>query len=230
MNTRETATGTVVLLHGLMLGAWAMARVAAAARRAGFRTVNLSYRSRTVPFETLARDWLPAQLARHGVGLAADDPPLHFVTQSMGGLVLRGWLQAHGRPPPLRRVVMFAPPNQGTELVDQLAAFRAFRAVFGVTAPRLGTRPNSLPGSLGPWPADVELGIIAGDRPVLPALVRWTREPSDGKVAVASTRLEGMQDHLTLPHSHTWLQYRRAGVVQAVTFLQRGRFEHRPVS
>ena len=133
MNTgSQGPPGTVVLIHGLMLGAWAMARVAAAARRCGFTTLNLSYASRTRSFDELVRDWLPAQLTRHGIGLGADAPPLHFVTQSMGGLIVRGWLRDHGTPAALRRVVMFAPPNHGTPLVDHLSRGRWFRSVFGV--------------------------------------------------------------------------------------------------
>lgn len=225
MNTgSQGPPGTVVLIHGLMLGAWAMARVATAARRCGFTTLNLSYASRTRSFNELVRDWLPAQLTRHGIGLGADAPPLHFVTQSMGGLIVRGWLRDHGTPAALRRVVMFAPPNHGTPLVDHLSRRRWFRSVFGVTAPHLGT--HGLSARLGPWPQEVELGVIAGDGPVLPALVRWCDEPNDGKVPVSSTRLEGMRDHVVLPYSHTWLQYRGRAIEQAVHFLQQGRFKH----
>lgn len=218
----------VVLLHGLGLGAWAMARVDRALQARGFRTVNLSYASIRQPFESLVKDWLPTMLARHDVALAPPGPPLHFVTQSMGGLLVRGWLRAAGVPPALHRVVMFAPPHHGTPLVDRLAPQWWFPRVLGVNAPRLGTGEDSLAATLGAWPATVELGIIAGDRPVFGRLSRWTDEPHDGKVPVASTRLDGMRDHVVLPYSHTWLQYHRPAIEQAVAFLETGRFRSVP--
>lgn len=214
---------TVVLLHGLALAAWAMERLAWSLRAAGWRVVNLSYPSRTVGIRRLAAEWLPAQLARHRV--PADDGTLHFVTHSMGGIVLRAWLETRGGPPAsLRRVVMFAPPNHGTPLVDGIRGWWVFRSILHDNGCHLGTGPDSVPRQLGPWPAGPELGIIAGQTRRNPIFGRWLREPSDGKVPVASTRLAGMRDHLVLPCSHTFIQYHGPAIAQALTFLREGRF------
>lgn len=219
---------TVLLLHGLSLGGWAMYRVERALEREGYRVVNLSYPSRTMPLEELANHWLPERLAREGVPLdpeTAASARLHVVTHSMGGIVLRLWMRDQGVPPTLRRVVMLAPPNQGTPLVERIGHWRAFRVITGVNGARLGAGEESLPRQLGPWPAGPELGVIAGDRPVIPFLLaRFAGRPGDGKVPVASTRLDGMRDHLVLPHSHTWITYRRKPIAQAVAFLRDGHF------
>jgi triacylglycerol lipase len=218
---------TVVLLHGLGLGGWAMARLEHSLRAEGYRTVNLTYPSRSLPLEQLAAEWLPAQLHSRGVAAA---PRFHFVTHSMGGIVLRAWLREEqrkngGRPPAgLGRVVMLAPPNQGSAVAERLRRFPPFRWFTGVNGTRLGTGTDSLPRSLGPWPTEIELGVIAGDRPLNPLFSAWLDGANDGKVAVASTRLAGMRDHLVLPHSHPWLQW-RADTVRAVSrFLRHGRF------
>ena len=218
---------TVVLLHGLGLGRWAMARLERSLRAEGYRTVNLTYPSRSLPLEQLAAEWLPAQLRSRGVAAA---PHFHFVTHSMGGIVLRAWLREAqrkngGRPPAgLGRVVMLAPPNQGSAVADRLRCFPPFRWFTGVNGIRLGTGADSLPRALGPWPAAVDLGIIAGDRTLNPLFSAWLDGANDGKVSVASTRLTGLRDHLVLPHSHTWLQW-RADTARAVGhFLQHGRF------
>lgn len=216
--------GVVVLIHGLGLGSWAMKRVERGLRADGHRVVNLSYDSRRVPLEELCTRWLPAELSAHHVELGADAPPLHFVTHSMGGIVLRGWLDHAGAPPALHRVVMFAPPNRGSSLVDRIGTWRLFRWTTGVNGVRLGTGADSFPNQLGAWPKHVQLGILAGDRPINPLLAHWTGGPGDGKVRVADTHLAGMTAHRVLPHSHTWIQYRRAAISQVRAFLRHGTF------
>ena len=218
---------TVVLLHGLGLGSWAMARLERSLRAEGYRTINLPYPSRTLPLEQLAAEWLPAQLRARVIATALH---FHFVTHSMGGIVLRAWLREEqrknsARPPAnLGRVVMLAPPNQGSAVADRLRRFPPFRWFTGVNGARLGTGANSVPRALGPWPAGIELGVIAGDRTLNPLFSAWLGGANDGKVSVASTRLAGMRDHLVLPHSHTWLQW-RADTARAVgRFLQHGSF------
>lgn len=233
---------TVVLLHGLGLGSWAMKRFEHTLRREGYRVVNLTYGSRWTPLEQLAGSWLPQVLHETRADSA---PRLHFVTHSMGGIVLRLWLRpqstaaalspASASPTPnsqlptppgrLGRVVMLAPPNAGSEVPDHLRRFPPFRWFTGVNGARLGTGPNSLPRSLGPWPADTaQLGVIAGNRSFNPLFSAWIPGPDDGKVAVASARLDGMSDFLVLPHSHTWIQWRRETIRQTLAFLRDGHF------
>ena len=217
----KPAGETVVLLHGLGLGSWAMKRFETALKRDGYRVVNLSYPSRRVPLEQLANDWLPRVLRESG---ADDATHLHFVTHSMGGILLRLCLRDHAAAN-LGRVVMLAPPNAGSEVVDRLVDFPPFRWITSVNGRRLGTGPDSLPRSLGPWRAEAgRLGIIAGNRTFNPLFSAWIASPNDGKVSVASARLEGMSDFLVLPHSHTWLQWRGDTIAQTLAFLRTGHF------
>lgn len=213
---------TVVLLHGLGRTRWSMHRIARTLERDGYRVVNLSYPSRSLPLEKLAGEWLPAQLRAHGATTA---PRVHFVTHSMGGIVVRLWLR--DRPPPanLGRVVMLAPPNQGSEVTDRLAAYAPFRWTTGINGRRLGTGADSLPRQLGPWrPGSADLGVIAGDRPLHPLASAWLPGPDDGKVSVASTHLSGERDHVVVRHSHTWLGWRRDTLAHVKAFLRTGRF------
>ncbi len=215
----------VVLLHGLGLGSWAMTRLDSALTREGYRVVNVSYPSRRLPLEKLAAEWLPDLLENQG---AATAPRVHFVTHSMGGILLRLYLRDHAIPN-LGRVVMLAPPNAGSEVADRINDFLVLRWFASVNGPRLGTGADSVPRSLGPWPDTAgDLGIIAGNRSLNPVFSAWLRGPNDGKVAVASTRLSGMRDFIVLAHSHTWLQWCGDTIEQVRVFLRAGRFSIHP--
>jgi hypothetical protein len=194
-----------------------MLRLACAFEREGYEVVNLSYPSRTQSLETLATQWLPAHLP--------SGTRVHFVTHSMGGIVLRLWLRECGTPPNLGRVVMLAPPNAGSEIADKLSGFPPYRWATGRNGTRLGTAADALPRTLGPWPADAgDLGVIAGARSPNPLLGAMLPRPNDGKVSVAATHLAGERDHVVLPVSHPWLGWNRTAIEQVRAFLRDGRF------
>ena len=211
---------TVVLLHGVAMPALVMRRVARTLERDGYRVINLGYPSRTLPIEQIAADYLPARLAARGI---ADAPRLHFVTHSMGSLVLRLYLRDH-RPANLGRVVMLGPPNHGSRAADHAAQHAFFRLIAGRNVARLGTGPQAIVRMLGP--ADYDLGIIAGNRSNNPLFARWLDAPNDGAVTIESARLEGMKDFIILPYSHTPMLWRSAALAQVSAYLHYGRFNH----
>lgn len=228
-------TDTVVILHGLGRTRFSMAHIATTLEREGYRVVNLTYPSRSRPLESLAADWLPAQLAARGVSLEAAPaapgmPRVHFVTHSMGGILLRLWLRDRAVPGNLGRVVMLAPPNAGSEVTDRLTTFPPYRWFTGINGRRLGTRDTDLPKILGPWPGATgsggagALGIVAANRSLNPLFSAWLPGPDDGKVTVESTRLQGMADHIVVPFTHTWMAWRAETIRQIGIFLKEGHF------
>ena len=210
---------TVVVLHGLGRTQLSMSLLVRRLRRAGLRVVWGTYPSMRRDLSALAGGWLPEFLRAHGVW---DEPEVDFVTHSMGGIVVR-WFDRHVRPGFARRVVMLAPPNRGSEIIDRGRRWWLFRAVQGPAALQLHTGPDSAPNQLGPGRAG--FGVIAGTRSLNPVFSAIVPGPGDGKVSVERARLDGAGDFATFPYSHTWLMNRRPVQDAVLRFLARGRFE-----
>jgi hypothetical protein len=212
----RTRPPLVVVLHGLARRPASMATLSRRIAAAGFEVRNVGYRSTEAPLDALV-----SEVRGEIEPVLADAPAVHFVTYSMGGIVVRRLL-AGWRPIALGRVVMIAPPNQGSEIVDALRGRRVVRWLYGPVFKHLGTTPDSVPNRLGP--VEFETGVIAGSRVVSPLGWWLMQAPSDGTVSVERTRVAGMRDHIVLPHSHTFIMDAPRVADEAVHFLQHGRF------
>ena len=209
----------VVLLHGMGRSALSMKRLEWSLGRQGYRVVNVSYPSTRFPIEKLADDYVRPALDE--IGKSSPDR-VHFVTHSLGGILVRHYLGTHAMTN-LGRVVMLGPPNQGSEVADALKSWGFYRLLVGPSGLQLGTGAGDLPRRLGP--ARFDVGVIAGDRSFNPFFSRLLPGPDDGKVSVTSARLDGMKDFLVVHHSHTWLPWRRPVIRQVLAFLEIGMFD-----
>ncbi|MDJ0709184.1 MAG: alpha/beta fold hydrolase [Woeseiaceae bacterium] len=212
------ASECVVLLHGLNRSWRAMRPMARALQEDGFTTVNVDYPSQLGTVEELA----PVVV---GLGVnqcrSAGADKVHFVTHSMGGILLR---YENERTPirELGRVVMLGPPNQGSEIVDRTRNWPGFAALSGPAGMQLGTSPDSIPMQLGP--VDFELGVIAGTNTINLLASAMLPNPDDGKVSVASTKVEGMRDHLVVADSHRYITRSDVVLRNTRSFLRTGSF------
>ena len=209
--------GYVVLLHGLGRSKLSLHLAQRRLRRHGFEVVNLNYPSRSKRIEELA-DFVGAEIEKR---CTRDDRPVHFVTHSLGGIIVRYFLVTHGLPN-LGRVVMLSPPNRGSEIAELLKNNPLFRIFTGPAGLQLGVGEDSLPARLGP--PDYELGIIAGNRSLNPMFSLLVGGENDGTVSVESSRLRGMKDFLVVPRTHTFIMNSPSVLDQVIVFLEEGRF------
>ena len=216
-----------VLVHGLARTGASMTRLGERLAADGHAVVVADYPSRAFPIETLAAMTVPTALdACRARGAAAP----HVVTHSLGGILLRAHLAAHPDTA-LGRVVMLAPPNGGSEVVDALGAVPGYRLLNGPAGLELGTGPDALPVRLGATAADV--AVISGTTSINLVLSLWLPNPDDGKVSLASARLEGMCAFLAVPVSHPFVMKDDVVLDEVAGYLSNGRLvspsaEHLP--
>jgi len=217
---RDSSTNRdcVVLLHGVASGPLWLKKIEWSLERRGYQVRSISYPAARLSIERLAREHVAPAVRRIEL---APGGRIHFVTHSLGGLVVRQYL-AENAPENLGRVVMLGPPNQGIELVDWLQDNWLYRFLLGPSGQQLGTGENDFPRRLGP--VKFPLGVIAGDRSFNPFFSRMLPGRDDGRVSVASTRVEGMSDFVTVRSSHTFMIWHRPAIEQVQAFLETGRF------
>ncbi|HCY87941.1 MAG TPA: alpha/beta hydrolase [Desulfobacteraceae bacterium] len=214
---QASAGESVILLHGLARTARSMAVMETSLEAAGYHTVNLGYPSTEYPVETLAQNAIDDALSN-----CPQDNTVHFVTHSLGGILVRQYLSRQ-KIANLGRVVMLGPPNKGSQVVDKLKDVPGFKMINGPAGRQLGTDPASIPSRLGP--AEFEVGVIAGTRSINLFLSTLLPGRDDGKVTVENTRLEGMADHIELPSTHPFMMKNKTVVHQTLHFLKHGRFD-----
>jgi triacylglycerol lipase len=213
------ASEGVILLHGLCRSDKSMQKMEGRLTDAGFIVLNVDYPSRTAPIETLSEA---------AIGEALQDARLeqcekiHFVTHSLGGILVRSYFKRH-EDVRLGRVVMLGPPNQGSEVVDIIGSWWPVKQLHGPAGNELGTDNESVPYTLSE--VDFELGVIAGDRSI-----NWINSimidgPDDGKVSVERTKVDGMKEHNVVHTTHPFLMTNDAVIEKTIRFLTTGSFK-----
>lgn len=215
------AEEAVVLLHGIANVPLSMKYLEKHIEDAGFKVYNFGYPSTDIPIEEAA------DRIREKVKALGPDVTINFVSHSMGNLVVRKMFDEE--LPNLGRMVMIAPPNQGSLLAEQLRDLDIYRWIFGPAGQELPADRVAFFESLPIPPC--QFGIIAGGRgteegynPLLPG-------DDDGTVRVEETLLPGAADFILIHKMHTFILFDKDTAQQTIHFLKFGKFDkERPAS
>ena len=207
----------VVLMHGLGRSNSAMWLLASRLEKAGYEVHRVGYSS---------LNKTPQQITENITKQINDccnngERKVNFVGHSLGGLLIRAYLQDN-QVSELGRVVLIGTPNQGTPVVDHYRE-SWWMDWLGPTTAALGTGQQGLAATLNrPY---YPVGVIAGNKEK-PGHEHILPGKDDGLVTVESTRLEGMSDFIVLNTSHSYMRYDEDVARQTVSFLRTGRFVH----
>ncbi|HSQ98120.1 MAG TPA: alpha/beta fold hydrolase [Rickettsiales bacterium] len=224
MNIQNTFANNdyVVLIHGLARTSKSMEKMGKFLSQNGYEVVNINYPSHKQTIEEFSN------IVNSDIQKYCTDKTkkINFVTHSMGSIILRYYLK-NNKLKNLGRVVMLAPPNHGTEIVDFLGYNKIFgwlfKALQGPAAMQLSTDPKtSLPIQLGK--ADFEVGIIIGNKHKGKILSYLIKGENDGRVSIESSKLEGMKEHIVISGGHRFLPDNKEAIQKTLKFLQTGSF------
>jgi triacylglycerol lipase len=195
----------VVLVHGMGRSPLSMLPLSWTLKRAGYDVMNWGYSSICCGIAELGSQ-LQQDLREELEDREARPARVHFVGHSLGNIIIR-WVLAHEpMSETTGRVVMLAPPNQGSRVADQLSASLGWLLK---PLPELRSEPMRTSGALL-LPEPLFVGVIAG---------RY-----DGKVSVDETRIAGMDAHVVVAGAHSFLMFRSDVRRLMVDFLREGSF------
>jgi hypothetical protein len=205
----------VVLLHGIANIPLSMKYLENSLKKAGYQVHNLGYPSTDEPIEEAAMRIREKVMAMTGV------KRINFVGHSMGNLVIRMLLATD--LPGLGRVVMIAPPNQGSFMAQRLEDLDVYRWIFGPAGQQLPADNKTFFDNL-PIP-NCEFGIIAGGRGTESGFNPLLEGDDDGTVRVEETKLPGAADFIVINKTHTLILFDPETVAQTIHFLKFGNFQ-----
>ncbi len=215
----EAKKECVIVIHGMGRTKKSMNRIEKSLVKNNYTVWNESYPSRSESIEKLAVEHIEKGLAFCNKAKAET---IHFVTHSLGGIMVRYYLQEH-KIDNLGKIVMLSPPNKGSEVADFLKDVYMYKLTMGPAGQQLGTGPNSLPKTMRPIGANV--GIITGNKTLDPWFSPLIPGADDGKVSVESAKLDEMSDFMVVESTHAFIMKNALVIDEIKYFVKHGVFE-----
>lgn len=214
-------TKCLISLHGLARKSSSMNKIVREFKNKNYKVWNETYPSTEKKIEDLST------YVKKGLDFCNTNNTneVYFVTHSMGGILVRHYFQNFNDKnilSKIKAVVMLAPPNHGSEIVDAFKTKSWFKWFNGPAGQQLGTDQNSLPNQLKRIPLNI--GVIIGNSTSDPWFSYLFSGPNDGKVSVESAKLKEMKDFLVVPHGHTFIMDSDIVIKNIFNFFEYGSF------
>ena len=212
------ASDCVIFLHGMSRTEISMNKLEREIAKDGYITWNKTYTTIKKPIEDVAKKHIESGIEYCE---SQDTESIHLLTHSLGGILVRVYLQDK-EINKLGNIVMLSPPNSGSELTDLFKEWKIYQWVAGPAGQALGTDPNSYVNSLKPVEANI--GVITGKKSNDPWFSPIIPGDDDGKVSVESAKLKEMKDFLIVEATHTFIMRDMSTINQIKNFLKEGKF------
>ena len=209
-------TEGVVLLHGILRTKHCLKGLVNFLQNNNYKVLDIDYPSSKHDILSIAK-LLHLQIQK----FATQVTKVHFVGYSMGGLIIRAYLNLY-YPNNLGRVVMLGTPNQGSEIADFLQNFWIYKKLYGPAGQQLITNQTAFKDIFGC--VNYELGVIAGSSSFYLIANRIIKKESDGRVSIENTKVKNMKEHIVVRSGHTMLANNKQAWQLTLAFLNTGSF------
>jgi len=146
---------------------------------------------------------------------------ISFVAHSMGGLIVREYINAHNELK-IKKCIFIATPHHGSQLADIAMSIPLFASVF---------KPIEELKTTNKYKAfrdkTFDLGLIAGEnnKDILGRF--FMPKQSDGKVSIDSVKTDDADDFVVLPFEHDNIHKKKETLKQVVSFLETSKFKEK---
>lgn len=150
---------------------------------------------------------------------------ISFVTHSMGALVVRSlhhYVQPEQHFPFIHRIIMIAPPNNGSPVADFFAQFGFLEFIVGPNVRNLTTDSKS--GAQKYAVPTCEVGLILGIKGNEVGYNSFIKGDDDGLVPAETSKLGIETDVAYIKDSHVGLILNKKVIRITIAFLKRGKF------
>lgn len=220
-NAEMTASGeNVILVHGILRGSSSMNKIRRGLSHQGFIVTDFGYSAKDGSIDEISAR-LHKEACKIGKG------KIHFVTHSLGGIIVRYYISKY-KPNNIGRVVMIAPPNSCSVFAAKLSNLPLYESILGRPGREIAHGEDCIVKDL-PEP-DFEFGIIAGGTGFKMGFNPFLKGDNDGTVLLNETKMSGMSDFMQIRGQHSLLLFSKEVVFGSINFIKNGKFQKKIVT